>query len=243
MNETSALLCEGLDHDVVRLTINRPKARNALSFAVWDQLTEALDQLERATPPRALLLCGAEGFFSAGGDIKTPPARGVGALHRVARVELAQRAIHRIRAFPAPTIAAVEGAAIGLGWSLVLACDMVICASNARFQAPFSNLGIVPDGGLVWFLTRRLGRYHASELLFSGRIVEAAEAQATGLVTRLVEPGTALTIAQDIAASQGSGNRKALELIKRLINLSENSDLASLNAAELAYGHITQGDR
>ncbi len=237
------VICDRLADDIVCLTINRPKARNALSFTVWEGLAEALDRLERETPPRAVILCGAEGFFSAGGDIKLPPARGDGALHRAARVELAQRVIHRIRAFPAPTIAAVEGGAIGIAWSLVLACDMVICASNARFQAPFANLGIVPDGGLVWFLTRRLGRYQASEILFSGRVVEAAEAHSAGLVTRLVDPGQAVATALELAPALGSGNRKALELIKRLVNLAESSDLASLNATELAYGHITQGER
>jgi enoyl-CoA hydratase/carnithine racemase len=237
------VICDHLADDVVRLTLNRPRARNALSFTVWEGLAEALDRLERTTPPRALILCGAEGYFSAGGDIKLPPARGDGALHRVARVEMAQRVIHRIRSFAAPTIAAVEGGAIGLAWSLTLACDMVICARNARFQAPFANLGIVPDGGLVWFLTRQFGRYRASEILFSGRFVDAAEALDAGLVTRLVDPGEAVATALELAPALGSGNRKALELIKRMIHLAENADLPSLNATELAYGHITQGER
>ena len=228
---------------VVRLTLNRPKARNALSFTVWEGLAGALDQLERETPPRALILSGAEGYFSAGGDIKSPPARGDGAFHRVARVELAQRVIQRIRAFPAPTIAAIEGGAIGLAWSLALACDMVVCASNARFQAPFAKLGIVPDGGLAWFLTRRLGRYRASEILISGRIVDAAEAMSAGLVTRLADPGQAMASALELATAPEPGSRKAVELIKRQVNLAESADLASFNAAELAYAHITQVER
>jgi enoyl-CoA hydratase/carnithine racemase len=234
------VLHERLEGDVVCLTLNRPKARNALSFTVWEGLADALDGLERETPPRALILCGAEGYFSAGGDIKLSPARGDGALALAARVELAQRVIQRVRAFPAPAIAAVEGGAIGLAWSLALACDMIIVAENARFQAPFANLGIVPDGGLVWFLTRRLGRYEASEIVFNGRMIDAAEARAAGLATRLVPPGQALAVALETARGLGSGNRKAAELIKRLLHQAETADLSSVNATELAYAHIAQ---
>lgn len=239
-NPDQDVLCERLDEQIVRISINRPRARNALSFTVWEGIAAALDKLERETPPRALILHGSGGYFSAGGDIKIPPARGDGAFHRAARVELAQRVIHRLRAFPAPTIAAVEGGAIGLAWSLALACDMIIAADDVRFQAPFANMGIVPDGGLIWFLTRRLGRYVASEIVFSGRVVEAAEAQAAGLTTQLVAPGRALETALAMAATMGSGNRKSLELIKRLVHQAETADLASVNTAELAFAQITQ---
>jgi enoyl-CoA hydratase/carnithine racemase len=240
--ETEVIVDQPAD-GVARLTINRPRARNALSFPVWEQLAAALDRLEHESPPRAVILCGAEGYFSAGGDIKSSPARGDGALHRVARVELAQRVIQRIRTFPAPTVAAVEGGAIGLAWSLALACDMVVCARNAVFQAPFARLGIVPDGGLAWFLVQRLGRYRASEILYSGRMVDADEALCAGLVTRLVNPGGAMSAALELAAMPDAGNRKANELTKRLIHLAETTDLAGFNAAELAYAHIMQGER
>lgn len=238
---TGDVLLERLEHDVVRIVINRPNVRNALSFAVWEGIAAALDQIEQETPPRAVIICGAEGYFSAGGDIKVAPARGDGALHRAARVEMAQRVIHRLRAFPAPTFAAVEGGAIGLGWSLALACDMIIAADNVRFQAPFANMGIVPDGGLIWFLIQRLGRYRASEILFSGRVVDAAEAHAAGLTTRLVQPGRTVEIALEMAATLGSGNRRALELIKRLVHQAETSDLSDVNVTELAYCQISQG--
>jgi enoyl-CoA hydratase/carnithine racemase len=122
----------------------------------------------------------------------------------------------------------------------VLASDMVVAADNARFQAPFANMGIVPDGGLVWFLTHRLGRYRASEIVLSGRVVGAIEAQAANLVTRLVEPGQALATAVQMAATLGSGNRQAVELIKRLVQQAETSDLPSVFATELAYAHIAQ---
>jgi 2-(1,2-epoxy-1,2-dihydrophenyl)acetyl-CoA isomerase len=234
------VICRRHENDIVQIVINRPKARNALSFGVWEELAAALDAIERDTPPRALILCGAENYFSAGGDIKTPPARGDGALHRAARVELAQRVIQRVHAFPAPTIAAIEGGAIGLAWSLALACDMVIAAENVQFRAPFANMGIVPDGGLLWFLTRQLGRYRASEIVFSGRVVDAAQAHAAGLTTRLVEPGRTIEVALEMAATLGAGNRKAVELIKRLLHRAETDDLSSVNAIELAYCQITQ---
>lgn len=239
-NAEPDVVCERLDNDIVCIAINRPHARNALSFTVWEGIAAALDEIERDTPPRAVILYGIGAYFSAGGDIKIPPARGEGALHRAARVEYAQRVIHRLRAIPAPTIAAVEGGAIGLAWSLALACDMVIASENVRFQAPFANMGIVPDGGLVWFLTRRLGRYRTSEIVFSGRVLDAVEAEAAGLVTRLVSPGRAMATALEMVATMGAGNRKALELIKRLVHQAETADLASVNATELAYCQISQ---
>ncbi|WP_280117209.1 enoyl-CoA hydratase/isomerase family protein [Sphingobium fuliginis] len=81
---------------------------------------------------------------------------------------MGQRIIGRVRALPIPTVAAVEGGAFGVSWSLAMACDMIFAADNARFGAPFLEFGLVPDGGAAWFLTRQLGRARAAEIVFSG---------------------------------------------------------------------------
>ena len=232
------LLLEHVEGDIVLLTMNRPQAKNTVSFTMWEEFSAALDAIERGTPPRAVILCGAQGHFSNGGDVKRPPSRGEGALALAARLEMGQRIIARLRALPCPTIAAVEGGAHGVSWSLALACDLVYCADNAQFSAPFIAYGLVPDGGAAWFLGRRLGRQKAAEIIYSGRTVHACEAETLGLVSRLLPPGSvgeeALAFARQLV------NRHAAELSKRLLHMAESSDLHGCHSLELVYCHTAQ---
>lgn len=232
------LLSERLEGDIVLLTMNRPRAKNTVSFAMWEQFSAALDAIENGTPPRAVILRGADGHFSNGGDVKTPPSRGTGALALAARLEMGQRIISRLRALPVPTIAAVEGGAHGIAWSLALACDLVFCADDVQFSAPFIAFGLVPDGGAAWFLGRQLGRQKAAEIIYSGRTVGATEAEALGLVSRLLPAGTVEQEA--IAFAGGIANRHAAELSKRLLHMGETSDLGGCHALELVYCHTAQ---
>jgi len=234
------LLYETLDDGIVRITLNRPKARNTVSFAMWERFSEVLNEIEQGTPPKALIIRGAEGYFSNGGDVKLPPSRGDGALALAARLEMGQRIIRRLRDLPSPTVAAIEGGAFGVSWSLALACDIIIAAEDARFGAPFLQFGLVPDGGSSWFLTRRIGRARAAEVIFSGRTVKAPEALSLGLVSRVVPKGTAEAEALSMASEMGSGNPHAAELTKRLIQQAEEGDLAGNHALELAFCQICQ---
>ncbi len=238
--DTQELLFEEREDGVVLLTLNRPRARNTVSFALWEQFAAALDRLEHATPARALVLCGAEDYFSNGGDVKLGPARGEGALALATRLEMGQRIIARLRALPIPTIAAVEGGAFGVAWSLAMACDMILAGENAKFGAPFLQFGLVPDGGGAWFLVNKLGRARASEIIFSGRTLDAAEALSLGLLSRTVAPGRVVEEALALASGIGGGNRHAVELTKRLLQQAETGDLAGSHALELAYCHICQ---
>lgn len=238
--EPSRLTVERGADDVVLATLNRLEAKNAVSFEMWQAFAALLDDLERQTPARALVLTGAGGFFCVGGDLKIPPARGEGALAPATRLEWGQRVIARLMRLPIPVIAAIEGGAFGIGWSLALACDLIIAADNSKFGAPFVDVGLNPDGGAAWFFTQRIGRHKAAELLFSGRTIDAAEAQALGLASRLSKPGQALADALALAASLGKGNRQAVELTKRLLHSAESSDLAGVHAMELAYCAILQ---
>lgn len=234
------LLFEERPDGIVVLTLNRPRARNTVSFRMWEEFSAALDRLENGTPARMVVLCGAEGYFSSGGDVKLPPARGEGALALAARLEMGQRIIRRLQALPVPTVAAVEGGAFGVAWSLAMACDMILAAENARFGAPFLEFGLVPDGGAAWFLTRRLGRQRAAEIIFSGRTLDAGEAIALGLVSRVVPPGTAVAEALALGAGIGGSNRHAVELTKRLLHQAESGDLTANHALELVYCHTCQ---
>lgn len=234
------LLVDRPDTGIVVLTINRPQARNTISFALWEQFAAALDAIERDTPPRALIIRGAGGHFGNGGDVKTPPARGNGAVALAARLEMGQRIMRRLRDLPVPVIAAIDGGAWGISWSLALSCDMIFAAQDATFGAPFLEYGLVPDGGAAWHLARTLGRYKAAELMFSGRGYSAVEVEALGLVSRLTPPGGAFDAALAFARDVGAGNRHAVELTKRLLAVSDGGDLAAAQALELVYCHVCQ---
>lgn len=238
--DAAPLLIEADDDGVVRIMLNRPHARNTVSFAMWELFSAALDRLESTTPARAVVLYGAENHFSNGGDVKLPPARGEGALALAARLEMGQRIVNRLRALPIPVIAAVEGGAFGVAWSLALACDIIIAAEDASFGAPFLQFGLVPDGGAAWLLTQRLGRTRAAEIIYSGRTVDAAEALSLGLLSRIVAKGRAIEEALALASSIGGGNRHAVELTKRLLHHAETGDLAGSHALELVYCHLCQ---
>ena len=240
VSDAPELLFDVNDRGVAHIILNRPRARNTVSFLMWEQFGAALDALENATPARLLIISGAEGYFSNGGDVKLPPARGEGALALAARLEMGQRIISRVRALPIPTVAAVEGGAFGVSWSLAMACDMIFAADDARFGAPFLDYGLVPDGGAAWFLMRQLGRARAAEIIFSGRTLDAAEALSLGLVSRLVRPGTAVDAELALGETIGGGNAHAVELTKRLLNQAEKGDLATTHALELVYCHACQ---
>ncbi|MGB5150958.1 MAG: enoyl-CoA hydratase-related protein [Mycobacterium sp.] len=202
---------------VAVLTLNRPAARNSLGWQTWQQLGEAIDEVAADDDCRAVVLTGAGGTFCAGGDVKTSPSRGAGLGGPAARLLVGHRVLDTLLKLPKPVLAAVEGPAMGAGWSLALACDLVVAARDAVFAAPFVARGLVPDCGAAWFLTRALGRHRAAALLLSGERLTAPQAAGEGLVSQLAEPGAALTIATDLAASLACGPAEALRLTKGMI--------------------------
>ncbi|MED5810870.1 enoyl-CoA hydratase/isomerase family protein [Mycolicibacterium sp. 050232] len=219
------------------LLLNRPAQRNALRFESWTELAAALREVSGA---RAIVIAGAGGFFSAGGDLKSGPAHGSGAMAPAGRVQHAQGVLAQLRAVGVPTIAAVEGAAVGLGWSLALSCDLVVAASDAFFSAPFVARAVVPDGGLAWRLTQQLGRHRAASLLLRGSRLSAADARQLGLVTDLADPGSAVDHAVALGAELAEADPGAIELTKRLIHSAEAAELAAFHPLELAVATVAQ---
>lgn len=224
---------------VALVLLNRPRQRNALRYESWTELSEVLYAVVDDNV-RGVVLAGADGFFCAGGDLKTGPAHGSGPLGPAGRVEHAQRVMEQLKALPVPTIAAVEGAAVGLGWSLALSCDLVVCASDAYFSAPFVARAVVPDGGLAWRLTQQLGKHRAASLLLRGVRLSASEAERLGLVTDVVDPGSAIARAQAIADELAQADTGAVEMTKRLINSAEAAQLAAFHPLELAMATVAQ---
>jgi 2-(1,2-epoxy-1,2-dihydrophenyl)acetyl-CoA isomerase len=228
---------------IATVTLNRPQARNAIDFTMRNELVGALDELEADAGVRVVVLTGAGGHFSAGGDVKTMGKRHTAAEGR-SRVETINRFITRLFNFPKPTVAMVDGYAVGAGCNIALACDLVIASDRARFGQVFARIGLVPDGGGTWLLPRLVGLAKAKELVFSADIIEASEALRIGLVNRVVAAADLESTTRDLAGRIAGGPPEALSLAKTLLNRSESTDLAgALELEALAQGHaITSED-
>ena len=177
-----------IDHGVALLTINRPQALNALSFAIIAEIAAALDALAQSDA-RALVITGAgEKAFCAGADIKELTGRTLGEQKRGA--ELGQASFAKLDLLPIPSIALVNGYAFGGGCELALACTFRLATANAKFALPEVKLGLIPGYGGTQRLPRLIGESRAMEMILTGRTVGAEEALRIGLANRLVEPPT-----------------------------------------------------
>ncbi|MGE0312879.1 MAG: enoyl-CoA hydratase/isomerase family protein [Lautropia sp.] len=213
---------------VATLTLNRPDKRNAMSDDMRSAFIDALEQVSADKAIRALVLTGAGKAFCAGGDIAgmerrmQAPAGEVAfnGWHRQQRVHHAQMLLHTM---PKPVIAAVNGAASGLGADTALACDFVMAGERARFGWSYIHRGIVPDGGGMYFLPRRVGLARAKELIFTGRSVDAAEALALGIADRVVGAEDLVAQARAWAAELTRGSATAIALAKGIIDQSFES--------------------
>ncbi len=208
---------------IATITFNRPDKRNAMSDAMRSEFIEALESVAADRAIRALVLTGAGKGFCAGGDISGMKRRmeapageiAINGWHRQQRVHRAQSLLHTM---PKPTIAAVNGAASGLGADIALACDFIIGSEWASFAWSYILRGIVPDGGGMYFLPRRVGLARAKELIFTGRKVDVDEALALGIVDRTTKSGTLVADAQAWAAQLAKGSPTALALGKAILN-------------------------
>ena len=229
---------------VAKIVLNRPEKLNALSLEMRQSLCEHLAQLRYDDAVRVVIVTGAGRAFCSGADVD----RMAGQQHdlRAGRQRMQQGAHAFIRALHAiekPVIAAVRGPAVGIGWSIALACDLVVASQTARFSQIFRRIGLAPDGGAIWFLTRRLGMARAKELVFSARFVEAEEALALGLVNHVVEDDQLMARTEELAADLAEAPTFALGLAKKLFHaavgpsLDDYLDLESLVQPQL---HLTE---
>ena len=210
---------------IATLTLNRPDKRNAMSDDMRTEFIHALEHVTADKAIRALVLTGAGKGFCAGGDISgmerrmNAPAGDVGfnGWHRQQRVHHTQSLLHTM---PKPVIAAVNGAASGLGADTALACDFIIANEWASFTWSYIHRSIIPDGGGMYFLPRRVGLPKAKDLIFTGRKVDADEAVAIGIVDRKTSADRLLADAQAWAAELSKGSGTALALGKTILNQS-----------------------
>ncbi len=212
-----------INNRVAVATLNRPDVRNAIDEPTRAELTDILERVASDPEIVALVLTGAGSAFCAGGDIAAMQQRlaqpggqlgGAGWLR--------QRRLHgmigHLHSLEKPTIAAVNGAAAGLGCDLALCCDFIVASEKAFFVMSYVQRGLIPDGGGLYFLPRRVGLPKAKELIFSARRVQADEALRIGLCDRVVAPDELVSNAVQWGAELGSGNRTALALSKAILD-------------------------
>jgi len=225
------------------LTLDRPDKLNAMADPMWDALHAHLGELAQDESVRAVILTGAGRAFCAGGDVGGMARSDI--VSGRARSQRRHRAITALYQLEKPVIAAVRGAVYGIGNALALACDLVIASESTRFSMAFKNVGIVPDGGAIFFLTRQLGIARAKELVYTARPVAAAEAVDLGLATRVVPDERLDTEARTVALDLAQSATYAVALAKKMFHamavptldmLLEMETLAS-GVARLTHDH------
>ena len=239
------------DGAILTLTMDQPETRNALTGnTAVDEFVQACDAIRRDTSVKAVILTGAGPIFSSGGNVKDMQRFFDEALTPDAIREEYRQGIQRIpRALTqldVPVICAVNGPAIGAGLDLTCMCDIRIASETATFAESFVRVGIVPGDGGAWLLPRAVGRAKAAEMAFTGEAIDAREALACGLVSRVVPADqllpTARALAQKIAANPGA----VMRMTKRLLREGEHSSLESLlelSAGYQALAHKTADHR
>lgn len=249
MNDATLLTIDGR---IATITMNRPEVRNALTgTGVLEGLLEALDSIKDDPDLSVLVLTGAGSAFSAGGNLKDMragedifegSARQIAESYRTSVLRL----MRTVASLDLVTIASINGPAIGGGCDLALLCDLRLASSSARFGQPVVDLGLVPGDGGAWILPRIVGWQRASELIFTGRIVDAAEALEMGLIIDVVEPDHLAGRVDGLASMIGEKPPHALRLTKRLLRHTRSVDFDAfldMTAAFQAISHHTEEHR
>jgi enoyl-CoA hydratase len=216
---------------VALITLNRPKALNAINRMMIQELAQVLDQAEEDPETRVVILTGAEEkAFAAGADITE--FQHISPLEALHSSQGFQAAFNRIERLKKPVIAAVNGFCLGAGCELALACDMIFASDRARFGQPEVNLGFIPGGGATQRLSRLIGRARAKELIYTGEMIDAQEAYRIGLVNKVFPAAELMTAVRKLAQQVTSKGAVAIELAKKVIDEGYGVDLTSALALE-----------
>jgi enoyl-CoA hydratase/carnithine racemase len=211
---------------VVSVTMNRPERKNAANGQMLDELRTTFEEVERNPKDRVMVLTGAGGSFCSGADLSDPngPATdssqsGLARMRRLGDVALA---LHRVTK---PTIAKVDGYAVGAGLSLALGCDLVVCSDRATLSMIFSRRGLSLDNGASWLLPRLVGLARAKEIALFGGMWSAEEALALGLINRVLSPDELDAFVDGWAANLAAGPPLALSMTKTLLHASAQATM------------------
>lgn len=213
-----------LDRDgaVATITLNRPEALNALNRALIAELVDAIEAFDRDAEIGAIVITGSERAFAAGADIAE--MAGAGYADMVGDDPFAP--LQRLALLRTPLIAAVRGYALGGGCELAMLCDVILAADSAKFGQPEINLGTIPGIGGSQRLARAIGPYKAAELVLTGRLMDAEEAERAGLVSRVVGEADLLDEAAKVAATVASRSRPVVAAALHSLRASQETPLA-----------------
>ncbi|MGE0747305.1 MAG: enoyl-CoA hydratase-related protein [Rhodospirillales bacterium] len=238
-----------IENGIAHLVLARDDIRNAYSDdAFTDEMLDAIDRTQKSEEARVFVLSAEGSAFSAGGNVKDmkdrkgifgggPAGTRRGYIHGIQRVP---KALHTL---DVPSIAAVQGPAVGAGCDLALFCDIVLCSTKGAFGETFINVGIIPGDGGGWILPRKVGLQRAAELMFTGRIVKGEEAAKIGLALECVEPDKLMPRTMELAGQIASRPPVTARMLKSLLRQTLSSslnDFLDYCAALQAICHTTE---
>lgn len=221
---------------VAVITLNRPQAMNALNGDLMAELRAALDELEADDAIGALILTGSEKAFAAGADIKEMQAK---TFVDAYLENFITKDWERLANCRKPVIAAVAGYALGGGCEVAMMCDFILAANTAKFGQPEIRLGIIPGSGGTQRLTRAVGKAKAMEMVLTGRMMDAEEAERAGLVSRVVPADKLMNEAMKVAGEIAALSRPAVMLAKEAVNHAHETSLAEGIHLERRLFHST----
>ena len=226
----SHVLVKRDDRGIVTATLNRPEKKNAIDAAMWQELIDLFDEVAASRDDRVLVVTGAGDAFTSGADLTGSGAsdmtQGVGAAMHAMR--LVGRCALRLHELPKPTIAAVNGIAVGAGCNLALGCDLIVASDTARFSEIFVRRGLSIDFGGSWLLPRLVGLHKAKELALFADVISAQEAERLGIVNRVVPAAELDKFVDDWAGRLAAMPPLALSMSKTMLN---NSSAVSFSQA------------
>jgi enoyl-CoA hydratase/carnithine racemase len=212
---------------ITTITLNRPEKLNAFSGTMREDLFAALQAAEKNDECRVVVITGAGRAFCAGGDVEfmagLQKAGDVASFRKL--LDAGRDVILQIATMPKPVIAAINGVAAGAGCNLALACDFRIASEAAKLGETFVRIGIHPDWGGTWLLPRLVGRSRATELLMTGRMLDAVEAQRIGMIDRVVPSTGLVNEVERLARTLADGPQIAISDVNRALLMSESNDI------------------
>lgn len=230
-----------IDSGIATLTLDRPDKLNAMADPMWDALLAHLHAIAANDEVRAVILKGEGRAFCSGGDVGTMAKSSI--TDGRARSQRRHRTILALHQLEKPVIAAIRGPVYGIGNALALACDLIVASDTTRISFAFKKVGVVPDGGAIFFLTQYLGIARAKDLVFTARPIDAAEALALGLVTKVVPDAELEQAAQALARDLADSATYALTLSKKMFQSMYTPTLEQLMEMEtLASCIVRQTD-
>jgi 2-(1,2-epoxy-1,2-dihydrophenyl)acetyl-CoA isomerase len=215
-----------IEQGVMSVVLQRPEVLNAYSEEMLDGLAQAMEEARRNPEVKTVVVSGAGRAFCAGGDVKS--MAGLSPLDINDFVGKLNHLVRSMSKLEKPIIAAVHGYAAGAGLCLALACDLIVASDDAKLSAGFAQIGLVADGGGMFFLPRTLGTYRAKEMLFTGKVLSAAKAQEWGIVNEIYPADQLIEEVKKLAIQLANGPSRTFAMIKKLSNQALSADLEAM---------------